>query len=302
MSSATVPRAVVPPPARVTRRPARSTRRADGLVVAASRSSQPYAPNDVSTSVVQTTASSAPPPSLSLTPAQRGAFAIGVILGTPLALYKIALDVRAQNVAERKRAKALADRARATNALDGRRDGLLRAEEVGRRAEARAKKNVGDIPIASNKKRELVISKKESGAGTASAAKSKPATPATPATRAPIQPPKVTPPRVPAAKPQVKKLATPVKITLATQATVPEGFTLCVVGNDEAVSQPVEMKRVGQDRWQVVLEIRSAELRYSYVASNGALLLKEEKGERVRKIDEKANPLVIESVQPMFSV
>jgi len=310
MSSAIVssapPDARVPPRARATRGHHRSARRAVRVVVTASRTSLEYAPNDdVSSSALQTTASSAPrPPTFSLTPAQRGAFTIGVILGTPLALYKIALDVRAQNVAERKRAKARADKARATNALAGRRDGLLRAEAVGRRAEARARTNVGDIPIASNKKRELVIAQKESGAGAtrAGATRAGATTPATGVSGTPVKPPKVTPPRVPAKTAQMKKLVKPVNITLATQATVPEGFSLCVVGNDEAVAQPVELKRVGQDRWQVVLKISTAELRYSYVASNGKSTIQEKKGERARKIDEKANPLIIESESPIFSV
>ena len=109
----------------------------------------------------------------------------------------------------------------------------------------------------------------------------------------------------PTSKPKpapVKKVrGKPVKITLATEAVVPEGYSLSVVGDDEAIAKPVALKRVGQNRWQVVLEVGSGELRYSYVAVIGDTMTKDVKGERVRQVPTSESTLIVETEAPSFS-
>ncbi|CEF98745.1 unnamed product [Ostreococcus tauri] len=280
MSRVAAPRIGLKPP--TTSRPSS----ARGIVALRAKTTH-LEPEQTNTDVsfIQTTASPwipRSPLSDDTTPTQRSAFVIGFVLGAPLALYKIAYDVRRQNVAERRRAAAAADRTRVSSALDGRRDGRLRAESVGRigrRAEVRAQRNVTDIPIASNKPREVKMAKKGVAPKTAVA----------------------TPTSKPKPAPVKKVRGKPVKITLATEAVVPEGYSLSVVGDDEAIAKPVALKRVGQNRWQVVLEVGSGELRYSYVAVIGDTMTKDVKGERVRQVPTSESTLIVETEAPSFS-
>jgi len=221
---------------------------------------------------------------------QAFAFKCGLVLGLPLSLYKIALDVRAQNIAERRRAAALGAKTRVASALDGRRDGMLRADAVTPRRESRAdmrqRTNVMDIPVASNKKRDVVLPKRAA------------------ATTARTQTTAVEMKTKAKAKGSKVK-GVPVKVTLATQCALPDSVDLAVVGDDLAIERPVTLQRVGADRYQVVLELGSGDLTYMYVAKKGDKLIrenrvKEGKGERVRRIDVDGKPLIIETEAPVF--
>jgi hypothetical protein len=247
---------------------------------------RPRQENDCFQIAATSTRALAPP--AQFTPAQVFAFKCGLVLGLPLALYKIALDVRAQNIAERRRAAALGAKTRAASALDGRRDGMLRADAVAAKREARSemrrRTNVMDIPVASNKKREVVMPTR---------ATAKPATKPTAAVES----------KATARAPKAK--GPPVKITLATQCALPDGVGLAVVGDDSAIERPIAMQRVGADRYQIVLEVGSGNLTYMYVAKKGDKLIKENrvkegKGERTRQIDLDGKPLVIETEAPVF--
>lgn len=218
------------------------------------------------------------------TPAQVMAFKSGLALGVPMALVLIARDVRKQNIEERRRATSLTGKERTASALDGRRGGRLRPMVGGdggngggryddvRRAEVRRTRNVMDIPIASNK---------------AAASGEKRAAPAKPKPK-------------PIPKPTVAKKGPPMRVTLASQCELPEGAVLCVVGEDAAIKNPLELKRVGKDRWQVVVELREGDLEYSYVAKKGGKMFKERGGARQRTLRASDNPLIIEERSPNF--
>lgn len=216
------------------------------------------------------------------TAAQVVAFKSGLALGVPMALVLIARDVRKQNIEERRRATSLTGKERTASALDGRRGGRLRPMVGGdggngegryddlRRAEVRRTRNVMDIPIAKNKAA-------ASGEKRAASAKPKP---------------------IP--KPPVAKKGPPMRVTLASQCKLPEGAVLCVVGEDAAIKNPLELKRVGKDRWQVVVELREGDLEYSYVAKKGGKMFKERGGARQRTLRASDNPLIIEERSPNF--
>lgn len=216
------------------------------------------------------------------TAAQVMAFKSGLVLGVPMALVLIARDVRKQNIEERRRATSLTGKERTASALDGRRGGRLRPMVQGngegnysdvRRAEVRRTRNVMDIPIASNK---------------AAASVEKRAAP------------RAKPIPKPIPKPTVAKKGPPMRVTLASQCELPEGAVLCVVGEDAAIKNPLELKRVGKDRWQVVVELREGDLEYSYVAKKGGKMFKERGGARQRTLRASDNPLIIEERSPNF--
>ena len=210
------------------------------------------------------------------------AFKSGLALGVPMAMVLIARDVRKQNIEERRRATSLTGKERTASALDGRRGGRLRPMVGGdtgmsddvRRAEVRRTRNVTDIPIASNK----TVTREMSGAKRAvPSAKSK-SIPKTP----------------------VASKGPPMRVTLASQCELPEGAVLCVIGEDAAIKNPLELKRVGKDRWQVVVELREGDLEYSYVAKKGGRMFKERGGVRQRTLRASDNPLIIEERSPNF--
>ena len=281
MASLTAPRA----PARSRTDLQRHVRRArEASVARAGRDARELKP------IVQTDSSSrvSAPTVPALTPLQSAAFKCGLLLGAPLALYKIALDVRNQNIAERKRALAASDKTRMSSALEARRNGRLRANAVGdsaKRAEVRRKTNVTDIPIASNVKREVKLPKR--GARDA-AAKPRRAERATAAVGDGVGS-------------VARKNGPKVKMTLATQCKLPEGVTLSVVGSDAKMKKPLAMQRVGRDRWQIVVELNAGDLRYMYVASEGKKVIKEGSGERRLKIEVDGETLVIDKNEPVFA-
>lgn len=210
------------------------------------------------------------------------AFKSGLALGVPMAMVLIARDVRKQNIEERRRATSLTGKERTASALDGRRGGRLRPMVGGdagmsddvRRAEVRRTRNVTDIPIASNK----TVTPEMSGAkraGPSAKSKSIPKTP-------------------------VASKGPPMRVTLASQCELPEGAVLCVIGEDAAIKNPLELKRVGKDRWQVVVELREGDLEYSYVAKKGGRMFKERGGVRQRTLRASDNPLIIEERSPNF--
>lgn len=104
----------------------------------------------------------------------------------------------------------------------------------------------------------------------------------------------------PIPKPTVAKKGPPMRVTLASQCELPEGAVLCVVGEDAAIKNPLELKRVGKDRWQVVVELREGDLEYSYVAKKGGKMFKERGGARQRTLRASDNPLIIEERSPNF--
>jgi len=278
MASLTAPRA----PARSRTDLQRHARRArEASVARAGRDARELKP------IVQTDSSSrvSAPTVPALTPLQSAAFKCGLLLGAPLALYKIALDVRNQNIAERKRALAASDKTRMSSALEARRNGRLRANAVGdsaKRAEVRRKTNVTDIPIASNVKREVKLPKR------GAAAKPRRAERATAAVGDGVGS-------------VARKNGPKVKMTLATQCKLPEGVTLSVVGSDAKMKKPLAMQRVGTDRWQIVVELSAGDLRYMYVASEGKKVIKEGSGERRLKIEVDGETLVIDKNEPVFA-
>jgi hypothetical protein len=249
-----------------------------------------------------------------VTPTQSAAFTLGATLGLPWALYVIARDVRRQNIAERKRAMMESGKARAANALDGKREGRLRASEDvfefesrgktassgggAGRADVRRTRNNTDVPLFSNRGSTGVTSEGAVNKPKRAPSRSERERDANGA-RKPARVPAAAAPA--AAAPVRLKKGPPVKVTLAVQCLMPEGSTLCVVGDDAAIKQPRDMQRVGADRWQLVLELGQGELRYMYLAKKGDnTLIKAEEGERVRKISADDNPLVIEKTAPKF--
>ena len=281
MASLTVPRA----PVHHCINAQRHARRArDASIARAGRDVRELTPTVQTDSSSRVSAPTVP----ALTPLQSAAFKCGLLLGAPLALYKIALDVRNQNIAERKRALAASDKTRISTALDARRDGRLRANAVGqsaKRAEVRRKTNVLDIPIASNVQREVKLPKR--GASDASAK--------------PSQAERTTTAGGDGAGAVGVKSGPKVKMTLATQCKLPEGVTLSVVGNDAKIQQPLAMQRVGADRWQIVVELSAGDLRYMYMASEGQKVIKEGNGERRLKIEVDGETLVIDKDEPVFA-
>ena len=91
-------------------------------------------------------------------------------------------------------------------------------------------------------------------------------------------------------------------MTLATQCKLPEGVTLSVVGSDAKMKKPLAMqRRVGRDRWQIVVELNAGDLRYMYVASEGKKVIKEGSGERRLKIEVDGETLVIDKNEPVLA-
>jgi len=250
-----------------------------------------YAPVVGDVDAVQTLRTPTLLPGLALPRAQAAAFDVGVLLGLPWALLKIARDVRKQNIAERRRAKLAPVKSRVSEALDGRRAGRERAAKLPSASprERRALTNANDIPIASNVRREAVVetrataAKNERRAPTA-AIKSSSERSAT---------------RIVSGKGTKRGAA--VKVTLAVRCSLAEGTILGVVGDDDAMRSPQPLRRVGADRWQIVADIAAGELRYAYVAIRGDDIVREEGDER-RQLISAANgpPLIIESNAPKF--
>ena len=204
---------------------------------------------------------------------------------------KIARDIRAQNIAERRRAALAPVKSRISDALDGRRAGRERAAKITPPTprERRAAANTTDVPIFSNVKREVNIRPRGAAAEPRTSARPTPA----PARAAP-------PARREAALAAVKK-GPVVKVTLAVQCSLPEGVSLGVVGDDAALRAPLALRRVGADRWQVVADIGSGELRYAYVAIQGDTIIREDGADRRQQISSAGGPpLIIEKNAPTF--
>mmetsp|Transcript_6277 Transcript_6277/g.21201 ORF Transcript_6277/g.21201 Transcript_6277/m.21201 type:complete len:311 (-) Transcript_6277:2202-3134(-) len=278
------------PSTRVSTTPRRRTRAAP-VVSAARGDVYAFAPARDASETVQTVQATLLP-GVALPPAQAVAFNTGLILGIPWALMKIARDIRAQNIAERRRASLAPVKSRISAALDGRRAGRERAAKIvpPTPRERRAAANTTDVPIFSNVKREVNIKPRGSA----------PAEPRAPARPQPARAPAPTPTRRATAPVAVKK-GPVVKVTLAVQCSLPEGVILGVVGDDEALRAPLALRRVGADRWQVVADIGSGELRYSYVAMRGDKIVREEGPERLQRISSAGGPpLIIEKNAPRF--
>jgi hypothetical protein len=278
------------PSTRVSTTPRRRTRAAP-VVSAARGDAYAFAPARDASETVQTVQATLLP-GVALPPAQAVAFNTGLILGIPWALMKIARDIRAQNIAERRRASLAPVKSRISAALDGRRAGRERAAKIvpPTPRERRAAANTTDVPIFSNVKREVNIKPRGSA----------PAEPRAPARPQPARAPAPTPTRRATAPVAVKK-GPVVKVTLAVQCSLPEGVILGVVGDDEALRAPLALRRVGADRWQVVADIGSGELRYSYVAMRGDKIVREEGPERLQRISSAGGPpLIIEKNAPRF--
>lgn len=250
-----------------------------------------YAPVVGDVDAVQTLRTPTLLPGLALPRAQAAAFDVGVLLGLPWALLKIARDVRKQNIAERRRAKLAPVKSRVSEALDGRRAGRERAAKLPSASprERRALTNANDIPIASNVRREAVVETR------ATAAKNE--------RRAPTEAIKSSSERSATRIVSGKgtKRGAAVKVTLAVRCSLAEGTILGVVGDDDAMRSPQPLRRVGADRWQIVADIAAGELRYAYVAIRGDDIVREEGDER-RQLISAANgpPLIIESNAPKF--